>query len=177
MRAIVNGVVIETVTGDISQVEADAIVNAANSELWMGAGVAGSLKRRGGAMIEAEAVAKGPIPVGEAVETSAGRLKAKWVIHVAVMGPDLLTDGPKIGTATRNAIAKAAELRADSIAMPSLGTGVGGFPVENAAKIMLNEILDHVAANGVPSHIALVLYSEEVKGVYDRALTRALKSI
>lgn len=143
----------------------------------MGSGVAGSIKRRGGTAIEREAMAKGPIQVGEAVETSAGRLRAKWVIHAAAMGPDLRTDDVKIGGATRNALAKASELGTASIAFPALGTGVGGFPVERAATAMLAEILDHAAIALTPGRIALVLYSEEAMAAFDRVLARAVKSI
>ena len=82
----------EVVEGDITKLEVDAIANAANDRLWMGAGVAGAIKRAGGEEIEREAVAKGPIPVGEAVATGAGSLPARWVVHGAVMGQDLRTN-------------------------------------------------------------------------------------
>jgi len=90
--------------GDITPEETEAIVNAANSSLWMGGGVAGAIKRVGGREIEEEAVKKGPIPVGEAVVTGAGKLSCKYVIHAAVMGPDLVTDEEKIGAATKNSL-------------------------------------------------------------------------
>ena len=86
---------VEVVEGDIAALEVDAIANAANDRLWMGAGVAGALKRAGGEEIEREAVAKGPIPVGDAVATGAGRLPARHVIHAAVMGQDLRTSEEK----------------------------------------------------------------------------------
>src|SRR5215813_8173863 len=95
---------IETQQGDISQAAVDAVVNAANNHLWMGAGVAGALKRAGGSEVEREAVAKGPVEIGEAVVTSGGALPAKYVIHAAVMGQDLTTDRSKIGRATRNSL-------------------------------------------------------------------------
>src|SRR5438093_1355978 len=82
---------LDVVEGDITALEVDAIANAANDRLWMGAGVAGAIKRAGGEEIEREAVAKGPIPLGSAVETTAGRLRARWVLHGAVMGQDLQT--------------------------------------------------------------------------------------
>src|SRR5215470_3650661 len=93
---------LETERGDISRAKVDAVVNAANNHLWMGAGVAGALKRTGGIEIEREAVAKGPIDIGEAVVTKGGALSAKYVIHAAVMGQDLQTDRSKISNATRN---------------------------------------------------------------------------
>ncbi|OYT47781.1 hypothetical protein B6U83_04530 [Thermoplasmatales archaeon ex4484_36] len=90
------GVKLVVKEGDITAEEVDAIVNAANNHFWMGGGVAGAIKRRGGVEIEREAVSKGPVPVGEAVVTGAGRLKARYVIHAAVMGQDLATDGEKV---------------------------------------------------------------------------------
>ncbi len=131
--------VIRLVEGDITEQETDAIVNAANSRLWMGAGVAGAIKRRGGKEIEEEAVAKGPIPIGEAVATGAGRLAAKHVIHAAGMGPDLLTDAAKVRSSTWNSLLRAHELGLSSIAFPSIGTGVGGFSMRECAEIMLGE--------------------------------------
>ena len=87
--------------GDITELEVDAIVNAANNHLWMGAGVAGAILRKGGARIQTEAVAQGPIQIGDAVVTTGGDLKARPVIHAAVMGQDLTTDADKIARATR----------------------------------------------------------------------------
>lgn len=126
--------------GDITTFEGDAIVNAANNQLWMGGGVAGAIKRVGGSEIEREAVSKGPIPIGGAVTTSAGKLKTKYVIHAAVMGRDLKTSGEYIRTATINTLKEADKLRIKSIAFPALGTGVGGFPYEECAKIMKKAI-------------------------------------
>jgi len=131
--------VIRLVEGDIAEQDTDAIVNAANNQLWMGSGVAGAIKRRGGRVIEDEAVAKGPIPVGEAVATSAGRLSAKHVIHAAGMGSDLTTDAAKVRSSTWNSLLRADELHLSSIAFPSIGTGVGGFPMHECAETMLGE--------------------------------------
>jgi len=132
-------VAIKLIQGDITEQEVDAIVNAANNHLWMGAGVAGAIKRKGGIEIEKEAMSIGPIPVGEAVVTKAGNLKAKYVIHAAVMGQDLITNEEYIKNATRNSLKRAEELKIKSIAFPAFGTGVGGFPVDECAKIMLAE--------------------------------------
>jgi len=129
--------VIRLVEGDIVEQETDAIVNAANSHLWMGAGVAGAIKRRGGKEIEDEAVGKGPIPIGEAVATGAGRLAAKHVIHAAGMGPDLSTDAARVRGSTWNSLLRAHDLGLSSIAFPSIGTGVGGFSMHECAEIML----------------------------------------
>ena len=129
--------------GDITESDCDAIVNAANNHLWMGSGVAGAIKRKGGPEIETEAIAKGPIAVGDAVATKAGRLRARYVIHAAAMGQDLRTDAEKITAATRSSLRVAEELGVSSIAFPALGTGVGGFAVDECARLMIGEVLRH----------------------------------
>ena len=129
---------LSVVNGDITALEVDAIANAANNALWMGAGVAGAIKRAGGEEIEREAVAKGPIEAGEAVATGAGRLPAKWVIHGAVMGQDLRTDANLVRRTTESCLRVADELGARSLALPAFGTGVGGFPLEECAEIMVS---------------------------------------
>lgn len=148
----------EVLQGDITELDVDAIVNAANNHLLMGGGVAGAIKRKGGKEIEEEAVKKGPIPVGEAVVTGAGKLKARYVIHAATMGMDFRTDAEKIRMATRNAMKRAVELGLKSVAFPALGTGVGGFPVQDAIRIMYEEVqafADH------DIHVIFVLYSRK----------------
>jgi O-acetyl-ADP-ribose deacetylase len=130
---------LEVFEGDIATVEADAVANAANDRLWMGSGVAGALKRAGGEEIEQEALALGPIPVGSAVATGAGRLAARYVIHGAVMGQDLRTNAALVAETTRSCLALADELGCASLALPAFGTGVGGFPVEECARLMVAE--------------------------------------
>jgi O-acetyl-ADP-ribose deacetylase (regulator of RNase III) len=134
---------IEVREGDISRCAVDVVANAANDHLWMGAGVAGALKRAGGDEIEQEAVAKGPIERGDAVATGAGRLPAKHVIHAAVMGQDLATSAELIEQATRRTLEVADELGAESIALPAFGTGVGGFPLEDCADLMVRVVREH----------------------------------
>ena len=129
---------LSVVDGDITVLEVDAIANAANDALWMGAGVAGAIKRAGGEEIEREAVAKGPIEVGDAVATGAGRLRAKWVIHGAVMGQDLRTDAALVRRTTESCLRVADEAGARSLALPAFGTGVGGFPLDECAEIMVS---------------------------------------
>jgi O-acetyl-ADP-ribose deacetylase (regulator of RNase III) len=130
---------LEVVEGDITALEVDAITNAANDRLWMGAGVAGAIKRAGGEEIEREAIAKGPIPVGDAVATGGWRLAAQYVIHGAVMGQDLRTSAELVGRTTRRCLEIADELGCRSLALPAFGTGVGGFPLEECAEIMVRE--------------------------------------
>jgi O-acetyl-ADP-ribose deacetylase (regulator of RNase III) len=140
MERSMSGVKIRVFQGDITEVEADAIVNAANDHLWMGAGVAGAIKRKGGKEIEDEAMKQAPIPIGEAVVTSAGKLKAKCVIHAAVMGQDLKTSEEYIKDATQNSLKRAEELKIESVAFPAFGTGVGGFPVDRCAQMMIDQV-------------------------------------
>lgn len=154
--------VIEIYQGDITELDVDAIVNAANNHLWMGGGVAGAIKRKGGSEIEQEAVAKGPILVGEAVVTGAGKLKARFVIHAATMGQDLSTDEVSIKYATANSLRRAQELGLESIALPALGAGVGGFPLSRVADIMLEEVERHLGTPGVQlRRVVLALFGAE----------------
>jgi O-acetyl-ADP-ribose deacetylase len=134
---------LEVVEGDITTLDVDAIANAANDRLGMGAGVAGAIKRAGGEEIEREAVALGPIEVGEAVATGAGRLRARHVIHGAVMGQDLRTNAQFVRRTTRRCLEVADELGANSLALPAFGTGVGGFPLAECAEIMVAEARAH----------------------------------
>jgi O-acetyl-ADP-ribose deacetylase (regulator of RNase III) len=129
---------LEVVDGDITMLEVDAIANAANNHLWMGGGVAGAIKRRGGEEIEREAMALGPIDVGDAVATGAGQLPAKNVVHGAVMGQDLQTNADLVERTTRRCLEVADEIGAKSLALPAFGTGVGGFPLDECATIMVD---------------------------------------
>ncbi len=158
--------------GDIAQAQTEAIVNAANNTLWMGAGVAGAIKRAGGDEIEAEAVKQGPIPVGEAVVTGAGSLAARYVIHAAVMGTDLKTDAGKIRSATKNSLLRAEELGLKRIAFPALGTGVGGFPYEQAARIMLQTVSEHLSGPSGLDQVVFMLYGDEAFQAFEGCLSQ-----
>ncbi len=162
---------LSVVDGDITALEVDAIANAANNALWMGAGVAGAIKRAGGEEIEREAVAKGPIEVGEAVATGAGRLPAKWVIHGAVMGQDLRTDAALVRRTTESCLRVADEVGARSLALPAFGTGVGGFPLDECARIMVEAVRGYD-----PSSLEQVVFAvfgeEAARCVSGGALTR-----
>jgi len=136
---------IEILDADLSSQDVDAVVNAANNHFWMGGGVAGALKKRGGAAIEAEAMAQGPVDPGACVITGGGSLKARHVIHAAVMGQDLQTSPGYIEQATRNSLSLAEGRQLTSIAFPAFGTGVGGFPIGECARIMIGVIRDHDA--------------------------------
>jgi len=161
---------LEVRDGDIAAVEADAVANAANDRLWMGAGVAGAIKRAGGEEIEREAMALGPIPLGSAVATGAGRLPARWVIHGAVMGRDLQTGPEIVGHTTRSCLELADELGCDSLALPAFGTGVGGFPLGDCARIMVAE-----ARIFEPRSLERVIFAVFGRDAYD-AFSSALSS-
>ena len=168
---------IKLLKGDITKVEADAIVNAANNQLWMGGGVAGAIKRAGGEEIEREAVSKGPIKVGEAIATGAGRLKARYVIHAAAMGYDesgrmIPPTAQTVRDATKNSLRLAEELGLKSIAFPALGTGVGGFPLREAARIMIQTARDHLAGGSRLEEINFVLYGDEAYKAFEEELAQ-----
>jgi len=152
------GKTIRVVEGDITDRDTDAIVNAANNHLWMGAGVAGAIKSKGGVIIEKEAMAQGPIAVGEAVVTSAGMLKNRYVIHAAGMGQNLTTDAGIIRTVTLNTLKRCVEFGIESVSFPTIGTGVGGFPIADCARIMLQVVAEHFAESDLPKLVEFVLW-------------------
>jgi O-acetyl-ADP-ribose deacetylase len=159
---------LEVLDGDITALEVDAIANAANNRLWMGGGVAGAIKRAGGEEIEREAIQQGPIEVGDAVATGAGKLPARWVIHGAVMGQDLQTDGELIRRTTESCLRVADELGAESLALPAFGTGVGGFPVTECARMMVDAVREHEAAS--LKRVVFAVFGDEAKNAFERSL-------
>jgi O-acetyl-ADP-ribose deacetylase (regulator of RNase III) len=159
---------LEVVEGDITTLDVDAIANAANDRLWMGAGVAGAIKRAGGNEIEEEAVAKGPIPVGDAVATGAGELPARYVIHGAVMGQDLRTTAELVARTTRRCLEVADDLGVRSLALPAFGTGVGGFPVDECARIMVAEARGYEPA--ALERIVFAVFGAEAEHAFAAAL-------
>ncbi len=161
---------VEIMTGDIAQIECAALVNAANNHLWMGGGVAGALKRAGGQLIEDEAMRQGPVAVGEVVATGAGSLKAQYVIHAAVMGQDLRTNAEAIRRATVNCLRKAEELGLECVAFPALGTGVGGFPLEECARIMLGAVTEYGKSQTGLNRVMFILRDAAASAVFRRVL-------
>jgi len=169
---------IKVVIGDITELRADAIVNAANNKLLMGGGVAGVIKKKGGKVIEEEAVRKGPIEIGEAVATSAGELAAKYVIHAATMGMDFKTDEIKIRNACKNSLKLASELKIYSIVFPALGCGTGGFPLLASAKIMAQEVLKYLRdENTSLKEIIFCLYDQEAFTVFNKGVLGYLEYV
>ena len=160
---------IEARQGDITaQPDIDAIVNAANTELWLGSGVAGAIARRGGPEVEREALAKAPINLGEAVATTAGNLPNRFVIHAAAMG--YRAEDQRVpkreGTSSSDEIVRSAtvaslriadELGCRSVAFPALATGVGGFPVKDCASVMTKAAREY-CASAKESNIELVVF-------------------
>lgn len=176
---IIRNTEIKAIRGDITSLGVEAIVNAANNELVMGGGVAGAIRKKGGKVIEEEAVKKGPIEIGEAVATSAGDLPAKYVIHAATMGMPACpsgrragifqTDEFKIRLACRNALKVAEELKIKSLAFPALGCGTGGFPLLASAKIMAQEILRHLrAGESNLKEIIFCLYDQQACDIFQK---------
>jgi|SRR5262245_10238459 len=158
---------LEIVEGDISAQDTDAIVNAANNHFWMGAGVAGAIKAQGGAEIEREAVAQGPVQPGECVVTSGGRLAAQYVIHAAVMGQDLRTSPAFIKRATVTALGLADARGLRSIAFPAFGTGVGGFPLGGCATIMIGAVRSFAPSAASVRLVRFVLFGARAYSVFE----------
>src|SRR5918993_521652 len=134
---------LEVIAADVTKLEVDAIANAANTQLAHGGGVAAAIARAGGPEVQRESYERAPIGLGEAVETTAGAMPARWVIHAATMELGGPTSREIIERATRSTLAKAEELGARSLALVAFGTGVGGFPLEEAARIMVGVAREH----------------------------------
>jgi O-acetyl-ADP-ribose deacetylase len=158
---------IEVLQADVTKLEVDAIANAANTHLMHGGGVAGAISRAGGPAIQQESNAKAPIGLGECVETSAGDMPARWVLHAATMELDFRTDAEIIDRATRSTLAKAEELGARSVALVAFGTGVGGFPLDEAAQIMVGAARDH---EGDLERIVFAVHGDAAEQAFRNAL-------
>jgi O-acetyl-ADP-ribose deacetylase len=165
---------IELWNGDICDLEVDAIVNAASSSLWMATGVGGALKRAGGDEIEFAAVRQGPVPIGGAVVTGAGRLAARHVIHAVSIDHARRTSAEAIEAAVRSAMSRARELDVRSIAFPALGTGVGGFPLQHAARTTVDTIRDELASSPGLEHVILALRGAAAYRAFSEALRAPL---
>ena len=173
IREIASRVVIRQ--GDLTEMDTDAIVNAANNELVLGAGVAGAIRRKGGEAIQRECDAIGSIPLGYAAITSAGKLKAKYVIHAASMGLGSLTTAETLRHSTAHALRLAAERGLKTIAFPAVGTGIAGFPMKECAEIMLQEAGEHLRNGSSLETIYFVLFDEQATQVFERAWKRLQK--
>jgi O-acetyl-ADP-ribose deacetylase len=164
-------VVIEVLDTDITRLEVDAIANAANTELRHGGGVAGAISRAGGPVIQAESSAVAPIGLGEAVETSGGDMPCRWVIHAATMELGGPTSAEIIRAATASTLRKADELGATSLALVAFGTGVGGFPVEEAARIEIDEVSRYLEAGGSAiERVVFAVHGDAARQAFEAAL-------
>lgn len=155
------------VRGDITEMAVDAVVNAANTDLMLGAGVAGAIRHKGGPRISEECERLGPIPLGEAAVTTGGNLKAFYVIHAASMRLGGNTTAESLRQSTHNSLQRAEEKAFKSIAFPAIGTGVAGFPMKECATIMIQEVLHHLERRTSLETIYFVLYADESLKVFE----------
>jgi O-acetyl-ADP-ribose deacetylase (regulator of RNase III) len=158
---------LEVIAADVTRLDVDAIANAANTELKHGGGVAAAISRAGGPEVQRESDEKAPIGLGEAVETTAGEMPARWVIHAATMELGGPTSAEIIEAATRATLAKADELGARSLALVAFGTGVGGFPLDEAARLMVGAAREH---QGGLERIVFAVHGDEAERAFREAL-------
>ena len=158
---------IELVEGDITEQEVDAIVNAANSALLLGAGVAGAIASRGGPGIQRECDAHGPVEVGEAAITGAGELPARYVIHAAGMPPGGQADEASVRASVRRSLELANEHGLRTVAFPAIGAGIGGFSLQRCAEVSLEEARAHLAGESSLELVRFVLFGEPAYRVFE----------
>jgi O-acetyl-ADP-ribose deacetylase (regulator of RNase III) len=158
---------LEVIAADVTALEVDAIANAANTQLAHGGGVAGAISRAGGPEVQRESSERAPIGLGEAVETTAGHMPARWVIHAATMELGGPTSADVIERATRSTLSKAEQLGCRSLALVAFGTGVGGFPLEEAARIMVGAAREH---SGDLERIVFAVHGEDAEHAFREAL-------
>jgi O-acetyl-ADP-ribose deacetylase len=158
---------LEVLQADVTRLEVDAIANAANTDLRHGGGVAGAISRAGGPEVQRESDTKAPIALGEAVETTAGDMPSRWVIHAATMELGGPTSAEIIARATRSTLAKAEELDCRSLALVAFGTGVGGFALEEAARLMVGAAREH---EGRLERIVFAVHGDEAERAFSEAL-------
>jgi O-acetyl-ADP-ribose deacetylase len=157
--------------GDITDADVEAVVNAANTHLQLGAGVAGAIRHKGGPAIQQECDAIGPISLGEAATTSGGQLKARYVIHAASMHLGGFTTEGSLRDATVHSLKRAVEKQLTSIEFPAISTGIAGFPLDRCAQIMLEEVCIHLTSQTTLQRILFVLFDDAALKVFQRTLT------
>ena len=157
--------------GDITEADVDAVVNAANTRLQLGAGVAGAIRRKGGPTIQQECDVLGPVSLGEAALTSGGQLKARYVIHAASMHLGGLTSEDSLRDATVNSLKRAVEKQLTSIAFPAIGTGVAGFPIQRCAQVMLEEVKQHLNSATTLERVLFILFDLPALQTFQQTLT------
>jgi O-acetyl-ADP-ribose deacetylase len=159
---------VRIVQGDITECALGAIVNAANNDLVLGAGVAGAIRSKGGPEIQRECDRIGTIPLGEAAVTTGGKLKAKFVIHAASMHLGGRTSEENLRASTRNSLRRASERKIESIAFPAIGTGIAGFPLDRCAKVMLNEVREHLIGETPVKLVEFVLFDHAAYDIFQQ---------
>jgi O-acetyl-ADP-ribose deacetylase len=164
---------IEVMKGDLTEMDVDAIVNAANNDLQLGGGVAGAIRRKGGDVIQKECNEIGSIPIGGAAITSGGNLKARHVIHAASMQLGGRTTAHALRACTAHSLRIAAQQALKTIAFPAVGTGIAGFPMDECAEIMLHEAADHLERGTSLEKIYFVLFDDAGLKVFQKALQQA----
>jgi O-acetyl-ADP-ribose deacetylase (regulator of RNase III) len=164
---------IEVLDTDITALEVDAIANAANTRLMHGGGVAGAISRAGGPLVQRESDERAPIGLGAAVETSGGEMPCRWIIHAATMELGGPTSADIIRRATASTLALADELGAGSLALVAFGTGVGGFPLEEAARIEVEEVRRHVGVGTKLERVVFAVRGETARAAFQAALDAA----
>jgi O-acetyl-ADP-ribose deacetylase (regulator of RNase III) len=162
--------VIEVLDTDITKLEVDAIANAANTRLLHGGGVAGAISRAGGPEVQRESHERAPIGLGDAVETTGGQLPCRWVIHAATMELGGPTSAEIIRRATASTLRRADELGARSLALVAFGTGVGGFPLDQAAQIEIEEVRRHLDAGSKLERVVFAVRGDVAREAFERAL-------
>jgi O-acetyl-ADP-ribose deacetylase (regulator of RNase III) len=161
---------VEVAQADITKLEVDAIANAANTALKHGGGVAGAISRAGGPEVQRESDERAPIGLGEAVATTAGEMPSSWVIHAATMELGGPTSAEIIRQATRSTLTTAEDLGARSLGLVAFGTGVGGFPVDEAARIEVEEVQRHLAGGSELERVVFAVFGEKAKLAFEEAL-------
>ncbi|MGH9822685.1 MAG: macro domain-containing protein [Blastocatellia bacterium] len=154
--------------GDLTEMDTDAIVNAANNDLQLGGGVAGAIRRKGGEQIQRECDAIGSVPVGGAAITSGGWLKARHIIHAASMQLGGTTTAQALRSSTAHSLRIAAQNHLKTIAFPAVGTGIAGFPIRECAEIMLAEAQKHLQGPTSLERIQFVLFDKQSLEVFEQ---------
>jgi len=168
---------VELLQGDLTEMDCDAIVNAANNDLILGGGVAGAIRRKGGNVIQQECTAIGSIPVGGAAITSGGNLRARWVIHAASMQLGGATTAKALRGATAHSLRIAAQRGLKTIAFPAVGTGIAGFPMKECAEIMLREVVEHLKDDTTIEKVSFMLFDQASLDVFSAVWAEMKKAL
>jgi O-acetyl-ADP-ribose deacetylase (regulator of RNase III) len=162
--------------GDLTEMDTDAVVNAANNDLQLGGGVAGAIRRKGGDAIQRECNGIGSIPIGSAAVTTAGNLKARYVIHAASMQLGGETTAKALRSSTGMSLRLAADKKLKTIAFPAVGTGIAGFPLRECAEIMIDEVARHLQSSTTIEKVYFVLFDREALATFQGVAKEKLRA-